>query len=170
MPLPPDPTAASTRTSTSVSSRWVSPDMRNVSGLGQGLEKIGDFIVRITGTYEEIEEVWLMGSRANGTARPDSDWDLLVFADEPTFRRMRKNHRLRRAEIDCLVVRGGNEFREPWGRRPKHGDLCGWGWTKMSKSEAEYDATKWVEDEDGGRTISKRCRAIRIWPRQARVR
>lgn len=146
------------------------PVKRSVSDLGKGVDKIEDFIFRITGTYEAIEEVWLIGSRANGTARPDSDWDLLVFADEPTFQRMRKNRRLRRAEIDCLVVRDGNEFREPWGRRPKHGDLSGWGWTTISQSEAEYDATKWVEDEDGGRTISKRCKAIRIWPRQGRDR
>lgn len=111
-----------------------------------------------------------MGSRANGTARPDSDWDLLVFADERTFQCMRKNHRLRRVEIDCLVVRGGDEFCEPWGRRPKHGDLREWGWTRMSESESEYVATKWIEDEYGGRTVIGRSKAIRIWPRQARDR
>ncbi|MBN9602031.1 MAG: nucleotidyltransferase domain-containing protein [Afipia felis] len=27
-------------------------------------------------------EIWLFGSRANGTARPDSDWDLLVVLDD----------------------------------------------------------------------------------------
>ena len=33
----------------------------------------------------ETLEVWLIGSRANNTAGPDSDWDLLVFSSaEPT--------------------------------------------------------------------------------------
>jgi hypothetical protein len=34
-----------------------------------------------------IESVWLLSSRVNDTARPDSDWDLLVFADDAAFRR-----------------------------------------------------------------------------------
>lgn len=35
--------------------------------------------------FEHVQEVWLIGSRANGWEKLDSDWDLLVFSSvEPT--------------------------------------------------------------------------------------
>jgi hypothetical protein len=40
------------------------------------------YIAELTTAYPSIREVWLFGSRANGTERPDSDWDYLVFGDD----------------------------------------------------------------------------------------
>jgi uncharacterized protein len=38
---------------------------------------------RIKETYHPLQ-VWLFGSRARGTARPDSDWDLFVVVPDDT--------------------------------------------------------------------------------------
>jgi len=37
---------------------------------------IGDFVEK----FPQVTEIWLLGSRANEKADPDSDWDLLVFS------------------------------------------------------------------------------------------
>jgi len=39
------------------------------------------YIDLLTGRYRSISSIWLMGSRASSTERPESDWDLLAFAD-----------------------------------------------------------------------------------------
>ena len=39
------------------------------------------YIDLLTGLYRSISSIWLMGSRASSTERPESDWDLLAFAD-----------------------------------------------------------------------------------------
>jgi predicted nucleotidyltransferase len=46
------------------------------------VEQIAPLLERVTDRLNP-QEIWLFGSRARGTARPDSDWDLLVIvADE----------------------------------------------------------------------------------------
>jgi predicted nucleotidyltransferase len=40
------------------------------------------YVAELTATYPGIREVWLLGSRANGTATEASDWDYLVFLDD----------------------------------------------------------------------------------------
>jgi predicted nucleotidyltransferase len=35
-------------------------------------------------THYRPEEVWLFGSRARGTGRPDSDWDVLAVVPDDT--------------------------------------------------------------------------------------
>jgi Polymerase beta, Nucleotidyltransferase len=44
-----------------------------------------EYVSALVSAYSAIREVWLYGSRANETARPDSDWDYLAFADEATL-------------------------------------------------------------------------------------
>jgi predicted nucleotidyltransferase len=36
----------------------------------------------LVAAYPNIDEVWLFGSCANGCARPESDRDYMVFADD----------------------------------------------------------------------------------------
>ncbi len=36
----------------------------------------------LVSTFPDIEEVWLLGSRAEGTETAASDWDLLVFSGD----------------------------------------------------------------------------------------
>lgn len=42
------------------------------------------FLRAVKRAIQELDpqaEVWLFGSRARGDARPDSDWDLLIFTE-----------------------------------------------------------------------------------------
>ena len=127
---------------------------------------IDDFLSRITATHPGIREIWLFGSRANGQARPNSNWNLFVFAGQDTLQRLGESSRFRRADIQLLVVKDGDEFREPWGDKPKQGYLSEWEWLKISDREAEYCGIKWAQEEKGGQTSMELCRAIRLWPRE----
>ena len=126
--------------------------------------KIDDFLSEITQAHPGIREIWLLGSRAKGQARPNSDWNLFVFADEDTFQQLGSNVQFRRADVELLVVRDGDEFREPWGDNPKQGYLSEWEWVKTSDKEAQYYGTKWAQEEKGGQTTIELCRARRLWP------
>lgn len=47
-------------------------------GLPPDIKKMIDGVMRVC---PNITEIWLIGSRAAGTAKDDSDWDFLVFGD-----------------------------------------------------------------------------------------
>ena len=126
--------------------------------------KIDNFVLEIAKAHPGIREVWLIGSRANNQARPDSDWNLLVFADDDAFQQLGKNIQFRRADVQLLVVCDGEKFQEPWGDNPKQGYLSEWEWTKISDREAQYCGIKWAQEEKGGQTALELCRAIRLWP------
>lgn len=128
------------------------------------LLKIDDFLSKITRAHPGIREIWLFGSRAKGEGRPGSDWNFFVFADEDTFQQLAKNIRFKRADVQLLVIRNGDEFREPWGRNPKQGYLSEWEWVKISDREAQYCGIKWAQEEKGGQTALELCKAIRLWP------
>lgn len=126
--------------------------------------KIDKFLSKITRAHPGIREIWLIGSRANGQARPKSDWNLFVFADEDTFKQLGRNLQFRRADVQLWVVRDSDEFCEPWGDNPKQGYLSEWEWVKISDREAQYCGIKWAQEEKGGQTAMELCRAIRLWP------
>ncbi len=128
--------------------------------------KVEDFLLRITKAHPGIREVWLFGSRAKDEARPKSDWNLFIFADDDTFRQLGRSTQFRRRDIQLLVVRDGDEFREPWGDKPKQGYLSEWEWVKISDREAQYYGTKWAQEEKGGQTTIELCRALRLWPKE----
>ena len=80
--------------------------------------------------HPNISELWLLGSRANDTARVESDWDLLAFATTNTFKDITVDLRFHRDDVDLLVVdASGDRFQKPWGS-PKSGSLSSWAWTK----------------------------------------
>ncbi len=70
----------------------------------------------LTGTDQPIRQIILYGSRAQGMAHPDSDFDLLVVAADPVIKRDER-HRLRAYltdvpyEVDVWVM-GEMEFEE----------------------------------------------------------
>ena len=47
-------------------------------------ELLNDYIKKLTSQFD-IEEIWLFGSRANNTARGDSDWDIWAFANSKSY-------------------------------------------------------------------------------------
>lgn len=61
-----------------------------------------------------ITQIWLFGSRANGTARPDSDWDHLIRADDDRLlHALCQSRDFNRPEVDVFVVVGTRAMR-PW--------------------------------------------------------
>jgi predicted nucleotidyltransferase len=144
------------------------------SDLGNN-EQIQPYIEHLIKLAPNIESVWLMGSRTNNTYRGDSDWDLLVFADERTLEVLRGHQALRRDYVDVLVVYNGKDFVEPWpevvnGRAwPKSGSLSGeksFAWYQLSPTEAEYEGTKRSAE---GPIVREVKRAIKLWPGEKAV-
>jgi hypothetical protein len=129
---------------------------------------IREYVDKLVASYRGIQALWLIGSRGSGAERPDSDWDLLVFADAAILSRLRADEDQRRRcedlHVGLLVVYDGDNFVEPWGspEREKHGNLSGWKWRMLSTREAEYRGTK--PNADGWVNIN-RCKARRLWPR-----
>ena len=121
----------------------------------------------------DIESIWLLGSRANGTSREDSDWDFLIFGDDEVLEAIRTDISHRRANIHLFVVTDGNHFESLWPhgtdteciRGCLHGSLddstgdwsSGWCWEKVTATEAHYTTPR---EPDAGR----RQRAFRVFP------
>lgn len=89
-----------------------------------------------------------MGSRANGNARADSDWDILIFGDRALLDALKNEEPVE--ETDVLVVHDGDAFESPWKKTEegvlKSGSLSGWEWQRKSEREATYSGTKWPHD------------------------
>ena len=103
------------------------------------------YISELLAAYPSIRELWLFGSRANGYAKPESDWDFLAFADEVTLTALRGDLRFHRPGIGLMIVTDGNQFETPWmeGSRVDHGELAkGWRWKRRSATMATYLAAK----------------------------
>ena len=100
--------------------------------------------------YPCIREIWLFGSRANNRARPDSDWDYLVFTDHASLmNQLCHDARFDDEGIDLFVVEEGLRVAlNPWDRKgiarmlnlnPGDANL---NWEKVSPIEAHYTETK----------------------------
>lgn len=124
---------------------------------------IDDVIAR----YEGIREIWLFGSRANGTNKENSDWDILIFADQNVLGSLEKENSERYLNLDIMIVFDQDNFRGPWRRESdgayKRGNLQDWEWKELQSGLATYKATKEVH----GRVFpeKKTCKAIRLFHR-----
>ena len=110
-----------------------------------------------------VKEIWLLGSRANGTAREDSDWDLLILGTDETLTTLRRTPSFHRDDVDALVA-ANNEFVNAWGEKVKSGSMAGWEWVRLNDFFAEYLENKWEGAGDGARVRSRRRKAIQLWP------
>ena len=127
------------------------------------MNAVDAYVARMVKCCPSVREVWLLGSRANNTARPDSDWDLLVFGDGSLITQLREASELHRDDIDCLAVVDADRFESAWGKKPKGGSLSGWEWERSPNDQATYTETKWRDAEDGAGWVSKRRRALLLW-------
>jgi predicted nucleotidyltransferase len=127
-----------------------------------------EFVRHLVNVAPGIKEIWLLGSRANGTAREDSDWDLLVLGDEETLKTFRRNPSLHRADVDCLVATN-EQFVNAWGEKAKSGSMPAWKWERLNDFFAEYTEKKWKDAVDGSGVVSRRRKAVQLWPNDARV-
>jgi hypothetical protein len=106
---------------------------------------IRDFLRPI---LERDYRVWLFGSRANETHKPDSDWDVLVFGDCKLLSEIsNKGHP---TDLDLFIVTNNNDFECPWPRSSdgvrKKGNLTDWEWKDSGDGKAVYKGTKWPDD------------------------
>lgn len=125
-----------------------------------------EYVKGLVVSHPAIAEVWLIGSRADGSAQPNSDWDYLIIADQGTLESLSAKPEFNDTKVDLLVVYDGDNFRKPWldGDREKHGSLSGWDWNQTSESEAHYRATKPRSNDDFYSWVSQ-GRAVRVYVR-----
>jgi predicted nucleotidyltransferase len=108
-------------------------------------------------------EVWLIGSRADGTAKASSDWDFVVFGRPEVLDRLRREPAV--PSMDILVVIDAHTYVSPWPRledaQPKRGTWSQWKWHKLTEEEATYESAKWPDDEDYPDIATKRAFRVR---------
>ena len=110
----------------------------------------------------------MIGSRANGGATNESDWDFVVFADAAYVEMLKTGSPA--AELAVDVVVHASIFRNPWNEN-KAGDLGRWHWSTQTASHATYQ-TVWISDQDReegdlvelGELITRKNNAFRVWP------
>jgi predicted nucleotidyltransferase len=129
------------------------------------MHEIDSYVAKLAASCPGIREIWLIGSRANGTAQPDSDCDLLVFGNGESLSQLQTARDLHRDEVDCLVlVDGTDKFKSAWGSKAKTLTVSQLEWERISPSHATYIGTKWREADNGAGVISAKCNAFRKWP------
>ena len=83
------------------------------------------FIRRLAGVQPSPESIWLIGSRANGGATNESDWDFVVFADAAYFEMLKAGSPAAELAVGVFVVVDASIFRNPWNEN-KAGGLGRW--------------------------------------------
>ena len=113
-------------------------------------ELLNDYINKLTSEFN-IEEIWLFGSRANNTARGDSDWDIWAFANSEVLSALKGRADYKSKDIDLMIVYDKNNWEQPWTtlantgeERTKHGQLLSnaCDFKRIDDKTAEYCATK----------------------------
>jgi hypothetical protein len=131
-----------------------------------------EYVDEFAREHPSITEVWLFGSRANGTARHDSDWDYLAFTDSAsTLNAVHRDARFDRPNIDLFIAHGLTALRpwEPHNGTPKVLSLDtvpgGMHWN-VSDSEATYLYPKDDPDPRFFRTTMHMARARLVYRRR----
>ena len=122
-----------------------------------------EFLHQVALECPALSSVWLIGSRANGTATPNSDWDFIAFGTAASLEFLRMAVHLHRQDTDFLVVTNDDDFAAAWGATDKTGSLTEWDWKQVSESLCCYTQSKWVDREDGAGVQLSPKKAIRVW-------
>lgn len=134
-------------------------------------EDIDAWLRDLVAHTSQLREIWWFGSRVSGTARPESDWDILIKGPPGLVARMASGLQFHRDDVDLLVWEdNANSAVNPW--QAKKSLSINVGWHELTDDYAEYDGTKpvgseSVDDDDNDRRSwdVRRCRAIRVWPK-----
>jgi hypothetical protein len=124
--------------------------------------EIDSWLAQLKACCPSVDSVWLIGSRANDSARENSDWDFIAFANQDALTQVQQAIELHRTDVDFLIVVNGENFKNAWGEREKHGNLTSWEWALVTDIRAEYTEAKWVETDDEAQVILRRRIAIRV--------
>uniref|UniRef100_UPI0013D6902B nucleotidyltransferase domain-containing protein n=2 Tax=unclassified Arhodomonas TaxID=2621637 RepID=UPI0013D6902B len=109
--------------------------------------EVKDYLKKVTFLAPSVRELWIIGSRANGNARDESDWDFLAFGELGALEEVAAAPSLHLDYIDLLVVRPDGTFERPWGES-KSGSLGAWEWSPVDATHAKYVGTKWIPDRE----------------------
>ncbi|MDX7874800.1 nucleotidyltransferase domain-containing protein [Aeromonas veronii] len=131
--------------------------------------EINELLDALVQDVQGIASIWLIGSRANGTAKPESDWDFFIFGDCSVSEQIKSKPEFHLDNIDLLVVAKDGTFEKPYGSK-KSGDLNDWKWQITTPETATYQSSKcenFAPDGDGftdGRTpfITETLKAVRV--------
>lgn len=126
-------------------------------------EDLARVLERFVSEFPRVTEIWVFGSRADGTASDDSDWDLLVRSDDHLTAAAVRPAQHFRSERFCLFIAHGDSFERPWPRAhdglTETGSFPDWRWT-WEGDRARYHGSSL---KPGRRTGEKS--AVRIWMR-----
>ena len=116
------------------------------------LNALPDFVLKVLSELKEeeaTESIWLVGSRANQTSTPDSDWDLLVFSTvEPEVVSARCQ------DVDVIQVGpSGQVLLEGQGLHLKH-SFASWQWREIDEVNATYVGKQLIDYPPGARDSS----------------
>jgi hypothetical protein len=103
-------------------------------------ENVGMYVDRLRKRFDSIEEVWLIGAHANGTGSRDSDWELLIFADEEVLAALRSEAQWQRSDVSLLIVVDGEHF-EKVGDDARRSSLASIEWYLRDPQSATYRAS-----------------------------
>jgi predicted nucleotidyltransferase len=112
------------------------------------MELLEDYLKYLTTEYSSVSEIWLYGSRANEAETATSDWDLIAFANNADFEKMKKDPNVRQHKFDLLVSCNCDRIEQPWievNKRPKAlhlNSIYELNWKQTSESTAEYSDSK----------------------------
>jgi hypothetical protein len=110
-----------------------------------------EYVQRLVRAYPSIAEIWLLGSRANGMERPDSDWDYVAFGDDASaLNQLHNDPQFNDPNVDLLFLGPGvDEAIKPWPSADNSWKKLGLGnapggikWKVISATEASYTETK----------------------------
>ena len=111
-----------------------------------------EYIRYLVEHYPEISYIWLFGSRTNGRASKESDWDIMIFGNRSTAARMRCDPFTFRAKADVFIA-VKNAFRSVWPSvdgTKRSGTLVGkgsWRWRRIAPRYALYDGAQRPYDD-----------------------
>ncbi len=118
------------------------------------LDTLPDYVLKVTVELKEeeaTESIWLVGSRANQTSTPHSDWDLLVFSSvEPQVVPARCE------SVDVIRV---GPSRQTFLLEGKGSDFMlsfvDWQWREIDETSATYVGKRFIEYPPGARDASE---------------
>jgi hypothetical protein len=103
------------------------------------IKRFGEFPDRVSKVLEELVSenetvsVWLIGSRANGAVREDSDWDFVAFVSDLIFERPARNH-----DVDIIRVDRDGTYLLEGQSIARAGPFKTWRWRRNGPNQALY--------------------------------
>jgi len=115
-------------------------------------EELGMYVDALRKKCPAIDQVWLLGPRANDPESRGTDWDLLLFADARVLREVRSDASWRRGDLNLMIVTDGDRFESAWGEPA--GSLAAMQWRLDDPQSATY--------LDGAGDSENRAAAVRV--------